>query len=120
MIPERYKATGKAAMIVSFVGLGLLAILFLAGRIPHSWSGETGIHYLISTIAPYARYACVVLLAFPGVIIFMPIILRNIHSASQWYAALAIAVNWVLYVWAVKRMIDARQRKREARATVHN
>jgi hypothetical protein len=120
MIPERYKSTGKAALIVSFVGLGLLAILFLAGRIPYSWSGETGIHYLISGIAPYARYACVVLLAFPGVIIFMPIILRNIHSASEWYAASAIALNWVLYVWGVKRIIDARQRKREARTPAQN
>jgi len=120
MIPERYKATGQAVLIVSFVGLGLLAISFLTGRIPHSWGSETGIHYLISTIARPARYACVVLLAFPGVIIFMPLILRNIHSASEWYAALAIAVNWVLYVWGVKRIIDARQRKREARGAAQN
>jgi hypothetical protein len=120
MIPERYKSTGKAALIVSFVGLGLLAISFLTGRIPHSWGSETGIHYLISTIARPVGYACLMLLAFPGAIIFMPIVLRNIHSASEWYAALAIAVNWVLYVWGVKRIIDARQRKREARATVHN
>jgi hypothetical protein len=35
MIPERYKSTGKAALIVSFVGLGLLAISFLTGRIPN-------------------------------------------------------------------------------------
>ena len=120
MIPERYKATVKAVLIVSFVGLGLLAISFFASRIPHSWSSETGIHYLTSEIARPVRYACVMLLAFPSAIIFMPIVLRNIHSASEWYAALAIAVNWALYVWAVKRMIDARQRKREARATVHN
>ena len=44
----------------------------------------------------------------------------DLQASLEWYAALAIAVNWVLYVWGAKRIIDARQRKREARATVQN
>jgi hypothetical protein len=47
---------------------------------------------------------------FPGLILFLPIIMKEFHNAWQGYFLLSIVVNWLLYTWLVHWLIVRRRR----------
>jgi len=105
-----YLNFAKAGLIVAAIMLGLVSVMFLMGRVPQSWGDKGGVLLTISVLAPYLSSMCLLLLAVPGAIVFVPFILRNGHNAWDGYVILAVVINWVLYTWSVKRLLERRQR----------
>jgi hypothetical protein len=57
--------------------------------------------------------ACFFFLVLPGMILFFPLIMSNIHNGSIGFIASSILLNWFLYT-ALLRWILARRRRRRS------
>jgi hypothetical protein len=102
---EVYKLNDKRAWYIDWGLAGLIA--------PLEMSALSLLAFLIFKMAGNQNAttnAVALIFMFPGVILFLPIILKEFHNTWQGYFVLSIAVNWFLYAWLAHWFIVRRRR----------
>ncbi len=99
-----YADWGKAGLLAPLVMVVLFILLFLGFEVAGSNDALAN--------------AVVLIFVFPGVIVFLPFILKGFHNAWSGYFVLSIVLNFFLYTWFVKWMIVRRRRNRPGASQV--